>query len=92
VVLVADRMADLERQIDVLESTVRERGRDVIRAEPAVRRMVSDYVSALRTTVNLRAALDFVAVNDMVVSRSSWATRQLVEKDRVLVIQATQGG
>jgi sulfur carrier protein len=33
-----------------------------------------------------------VAVNDMVVSRSSWATRQLVEKDRVLVIQATQGG
>jgi sulfur carrier protein len=33
-----------------------------------------------------------VAVNDAVVSRSSWSTRQLVENDRVLVIQATQGG
>ena len=33
-----------------------------------------------------------VAVNDAVVSRSSWSTRQLVDNDRVLVIQATQGG
>jgi len=33
-----------------------------------------------------------VAVNDTVVSRSSWSTRQLVENDRVLLIQATQGG
>jgi sulfur carrier protein len=33
-----------------------------------------------------------VAVNDTVVSRSSWSTRQLVDNDRVLVIQATQGG
>jgi sulfur carrier protein len=33
-----------------------------------------------------------VAINDAVVSRSSWSTRQLVENDRVLLIQATQGG
>ena len=33
-----------------------------------------------------------VAINDAVVSRSSWSTRQLTENDRVLLIQATQGG
>ena len=33
-----------------------------------------------------------VAVNDAVVSRSSWSSRMMVENDRVLVIQATQGG
>ena len=33
-----------------------------------------------------------VAVNDAVVSRALWASRSLVANDRVLVIQATQGG
>jgi sulfur carrier protein len=33
-----------------------------------------------------------VAVNDSVVPRSQWAARALVEGERVLVIQATQGG
>jgi sulfur carrier protein len=33
-----------------------------------------------------------VAVNDVVVGRASWASRLLEENDRVLVIQATQGG
>lgn len=33
-----------------------------------------------------------VAVNDRVVARSRWATQRLAEGDRVLVIQATQGG
>jgi sulfur carrier protein len=33
-----------------------------------------------------------VAVNDAVVPRSTWPTYALAEGDRVLVIQATQGG
>jgi sulfur carrier protein len=33
-----------------------------------------------------------VAVNDTVVPRSTWSTHALVEGDRILVIQATQGG
>ena len=33
-----------------------------------------------------------VAVNDGVVPRSTWLTHALAEGDRVLVIQATQGG
>ncbi len=33
-----------------------------------------------------------VAVNGAVAPRSTWATRPLAEGDRVLVIQATQGG
>ena len=33
-----------------------------------------------------------VAVNDSVVPRSEWTARPLAEADRVLVIQAAQGG
>lgn len=33
-----------------------------------------------------------VAVNGTVVPRSEWPVRELVAADRVLVIQATQGG
>ena len=33
-----------------------------------------------------------VAINDAVVPRSAWSERPLAESDRVLVIQATQGG
>lgn len=33
-----------------------------------------------------------IAINDSVVPRSQWALRDLAEGDRVLVIQATQGG
>jgi sulfur carrier protein len=33
-----------------------------------------------------------VAVNGAVVPRAEWATRLLVRNDRLLVIQATQGG
>jgi len=33
-----------------------------------------------------------VAVDDAVVPRSSWPVRKLAEGERVLVIQATQGG
>ena len=33
-----------------------------------------------------------VAVNDAVVPRASWPARVLLAEDRVLVIQATQGG
>ncbi|MFT3869540.1 MAG: sulfur carrier protein ThiS [Nibricoccus sp.] len=33
-----------------------------------------------------------VAVNDAVVTRSGWTDRRLVDGDRVLIIQATQGG
>ncbi len=33
-----------------------------------------------------------VAVNDAVVPRSTWETHSLVAGDRVLVVQATQGG
>ena len=33
-----------------------------------------------------------VAVNDAVVLRSAWAAHALNEGDRVLIIQATQGG
>ncbi len=33
-----------------------------------------------------------VAVNDAVIPRAGWAARKLAEGDRVLVIQATQGG
>ena len=33
-----------------------------------------------------------VAVNDTVVPRSTWPMHTLAEGDRVLVIQATQGG
>ena len=33
-----------------------------------------------------------VAVNDTVVPRAEWPARALAEGDRVLVIQATQGG
>jgi sulfur carrier protein len=33
-----------------------------------------------------------VAINDAVVSRSEWPARALAESDRVLVIQAAQGG
>lgn len=33
-----------------------------------------------------------MAVNDVVVPRSDWSAHALAEGDRVLVIQATQGG
>jgi sulfur carrier protein len=33
-----------------------------------------------------------IAINDEVAPRSTWPTRALKESDRVLVIQATQGG
>ena len=33
-----------------------------------------------------------IAINDEVVPRAAWAGRRLVDGDRVLVIQATQGG
>jgi sulfur carrier protein len=33
-----------------------------------------------------------VAVNDLVVPRATWSSCALAEGDRVLVIQATQGG
>ena len=33
-----------------------------------------------------------IAINDEVVSRAAWQGRLLIEGDRVLVIQATQGG
>ena len=33
-----------------------------------------------------------IAINDEVVSRSTWPTRALAEGERILVIQATQGG
>jgi sulfur carrier protein len=33
-----------------------------------------------------------VAVNDVVVSRSAWPSHALADGDRVLLIQATQGG
>jgi len=33
-----------------------------------------------------------IAVNDTVAPRSTWETHPLVPADRVLVIQATQGG
>lgn len=33
-----------------------------------------------------------VAVNDAVVPRAAWPARVLADGDRVLVIQATQGG
>jgi sulfur carrier protein len=33
-----------------------------------------------------------IAINDEVVPRSTWATRALAEGERILVIQATQGG
>jgi sulfur carrier protein len=33
-----------------------------------------------------------VALNDAVVPRAAWPARLLAEGDRVLVIQATQGG
>lgn len=33
-----------------------------------------------------------IAINDEVVPRSTWPTRALAEGERVLVIQATQGG
>ncbi|MFA6961616.1 MAG: sulfur carrier protein ThiS [Opitutaceae bacterium] len=33
-----------------------------------------------------------IAINDEVVPRSTWPTRALSEGERILVIQATQGG
>lgn len=33
-----------------------------------------------------------IAINDEVVPRTTWPTRTLAEGERVLVIQATQGG
>lgn len=33
-----------------------------------------------------------VAINEVVVARSGWDERRLVDGDQVLVIQATQGG
>jgi sulfur carrier protein len=33
-----------------------------------------------------------IAINDAVVPRATWPTRPLAEGERVLVIQATQGG
>ncbi|MTI22064.1 sulfur carrier protein ThiS [Fulvivirga sp. RKSG066] len=33
-----------------------------------------------------------VAVNDEVIHRTDWETKQLKENDRILVITATQGG
>ena len=33
-----------------------------------------------------------IAINDEVAPRSTWPTRALAEGERILVIQATQGG
>ncbi len=33
-----------------------------------------------------------IAINDDVVPRAAWSTRALADGERVLVIQATQGG
>ena len=56
-------------------------------------------VAEAATLTDLLAALGHagrkgiaVAVNDAVVARSAWPACRLAEGDRVLVIQATQGG
>ena len=33
-----------------------------------------------------------VAVNEQIVPRSEWTTRQLAEQDRIEIVQAVQGG
>ncbi len=56
-------------------------------------------LTAGTTLASLLAELDLaaskgvaVAINDEVAPRATWPTRTLVDRDRVLVIRATQGG
>lgn len=51
--------------------------------------LLNDMVSALGLGARKGVA---IAINDEVVPRSAWCARRLVENDRILVIQATQGG
>ena len=63
---------------------------------------VNDQSYAVTETTTLTQLLDkfapgmtkgvAVAINDVVVARSGWLTRYLSDGDRVLIIQATQGG
>ncbi len=57
--------------------------------EVAAAATLADLVAELGLAGRRGVAL---AVNDAIVPRAAWPARALVEGDRVLVIQATQGG
>ncbi|MCZ6671905.1 MAG: sulfur carrier protein ThiS [Verrucomicrobia bacterium] len=50
---------------------------------------LQDLIQSLQLTEKTGIA---VAVNEAVVTRSSWTTCALKDTDRVTIIQATQGG
>ncbi len=71
-------------------------------ASASIRVSVNDLPRELQRTATVSALLAdlglagrngiAVAVNGTVVARAGWQSRQLSEGDRVLVIEATQGG
>ena len=62
---------------------------DQPRTVPADARL-ADILRELGYTADRKGVA--IAINDEVVPRSQWPVRVLVEGERILVIQATQGG
>jgi hypothetical protein len=63
-----DAHATLERQLNEARASqsltaqrLDEAVRDVIRAEPALKQLINDYETAIKTVVDLRRALDYLA-------------------------------
>jgi len=52
----------------------------------------SDKLAALLEELNLPDSGIAIAVNDTVVSKKNWNTISLNERDKILIITATQGG
>jgi len=50
---------------------------------------ISDVLDHISQTQNGGIA---VAINDMVVTKRKWATSQVAEGDKILIIKASQGG
>jgi sulfur carrier protein len=55
-----------------------------------------EYQPSLQNLLKVEGIADkkgiAVAVNNQVVSRNSWETFQLQDRDKILIIQASQGG
>lgn len=70
--------------METKEIFVNDRARRVDRGA-TVQQVVEELALANATGIAL-------AVNDLVVPRSAWRTHALAAGDRVLILQATQGG
>jgi len=55
---------------------------------------VEDKFNISQLLKHTNSAIDgiAVAINNEIISKSNWETKQLLNNDNILIIQATQGG